>query len=397
MIFNKYVPVSIKQQYRYDSLSGIFFAVYMVMIFPFINVTAVRMGATPFIISFIVSAPFVGQLFSLLWVGWMKDKKKQPIVVYTGIISRSMFFLMFFITNPVYFSIFILIQSVIASGAFPAYAEVMKRIYPDEYRGRAMGFVRIEVQFIALTLAVLAGKLMDIYGYSIILPLGGLFGAISSFTFSKIKVNEVLSNDNVNKSNIYFDKYYIMFLCSIAFWDVGNLLSSPVYPIFMVNKLNITNYQIGILNLFQSIFSLIGFNYWGNYVDKKNLIKGITTCMFCFFAYPVVYLYVNVLHLSFWYLLPSVIFTGFGVAGMELLVFNTIFRFAPQDLLPKYIAMRFLFGAVVGIIVPHIGTRLYETIGMNSVLITSVFFIITSIILINKYYSKSEKFIPATN
>jgi MFS family permease len=392
MIFDKFIPVLIRPQYSRDSLSGIIFGVYLTLTAPFIAVIARRLGASTFLISLIISAPFIGQLFSLLWAELMKNSRKMTFVFWTGILCRGLFILMAFVTDPITYTVIIILQNLIFSGHIPAYAEIIKRIYPEEYRGRAMGYVRIEAQLSVLILSILAGKLLDLYGYRFIFPIGGLFGVLSTILFCSIKVDEQLNNQTDTNKKLVFNKNYILFLVLLGLCDLGNLISQPIYPIFMVDKLNMNNFQVSILTFFQAGLALLGYNYWGYFVDKKNIIKGILTVILFFSTIPLIYLVVNLFKLNFLFLLPSAILMGFAVSGFELLVFNGIFRFAPSELLPSYFALRFVVVGITGIIGPYFGSILMEKLGINYVFIISVLFILTSFILVSKYFLTTNKF-----
>jgi len=64
----------------------------------------------------------------------------------------------------------------------------MKEIYSDDYRGRAMGYVRMEMAIVAAFASYLGGFLLDHFSYRYIFPLGAMFGILSVTYFGKIKI-----------------------------------------------------------------------------------------------------------------------------------------------------------------------------------------------------------------
>ncbi|OIO75609.1 MAG: hypothetical protein AUJ85_02485 [Elusimicrobia bacterium CG1_02_37_114] len=393
MLLDKLVPESFRRTYTIDSISGIFVAFYMGLTAPFVAIVARRLGASALLISMIVSAPFIGQLFCNLWIKFMRGKEKIHFVVWGSAASRVLMLLMAVVTGPAVYTSIIVAQNLINPGAGLAYADVMKRVYPDEYRGRAMGYIRIEVYLVLFILSIMAGKLMDLYGYKVIFPIATVFGLLSSFTFSAIKVAKIEQNEInscARKFHLSSDKKFLTFLSFYSIWGFANLLSASLYPIFMVDKLNVSNFQIGILYALINLIALLGYFYWGGYIDKKSIFSGNIKCMLCISSVSVVYFLVSVLNLNFWFLLPVSLFQGFGMAGGELVVFNLILKFAPQDKIPEYMAQHMFAMAIRGILAPQIGSQLSAIIGMPGVFMISFCLGMIAIILLSRYYKQLD-------
>ena len=104
------------------------------------------------------------------------------------LLARGVILLFFLATNPWIFIILIFLNSLLEQAGSPAYLGIMKEIYSDDYRGRAMGYVRMEMAIVAAFASYLGGFLLDHFSYRYIFPLGAMFGILSVTYFGKIKI-----------------------------------------------------------------------------------------------------------------------------------------------------------------------------------------------------------------
>jgi len=178
-----------RESYYYDSLGTITFAFFAGLAANFFPVVARKLGASSFQMALITSAPFMGALFTLYWARLSDNAVSQMgFYVKVKLLARGVILLFFLAINPWIFIILIFLNSLLEQAGSPAYLGIMKKIYSDDYRGRAMGYVRMEMAIVAVFASYLGGFLLDHFSYRYIFPLGAMFGILSVTYFGKIKI-----------------------------------------------------------------------------------------------------------------------------------------------------------------------------------------------------------------
>src|SRR5512132_1452704 len=102
-----------------------------------------RLHASGTLVSLMYCAPWIGNSLSLLWANAAEGKSKMRFVVNTWLLARSIFILMLFANNKWTFAAVAMVGQFVGTVATPAYACIMRAIYPDGYRAKMMGYVRV--------------------------------------------------------------------------------------------------------------------------------------------------------------------------------------------------------------------------------------------------------------
>ena len=189
MFFNRRIPSFMREAYHYDSLGVIAFALFSGLSAMFFPVIARKLGASSFQMALLTSAPFMGALFTLYWARLSATVVSQMgFYVKLKLLARAVILFAFLAINPWIFILIVALNSLLEQAGSPAYVRIMKEIYSDDYRGRAMGYVRMEMALVAVFTAYLGGFLLDHFSYRYIFPLGAMFGILSVTYFGKIKI-----------------------------------------------------------------------------------------------------------------------------------------------------------------------------------------------------------------
>ena len=142
MFLAKKFPYYTRIAYFYDVRSGIFFGIFNGLVVFFAPIIGRRMGATSLEVAVITAAPTACFLLTLIWAKLCGNGKKVLWVVFPTFFSRSLYLAVFFVKNPLIFTSIVVCAAVLESMAMPAYSSVMKEVYHENYRGKAMGYVR---------------------------------------------------------------------------------------------------------------------------------------------------------------------------------------------------------------------------------------------------------------
>jgi len=390
MFFNRRIPLFIRESYHYDSRASVLWGIFYGLSLVFFPVIARKIGANSFQIALLTAAPLMGALFTLYWSRLSNRSNKMQFFIWIKILARTVLFLMFFAVSPWAFIIIVFLNVFFEQAGSPAYTGIMKEIYPDSYRGRAMGYIRAEQAISAIFACYIGGVLLDRISYGYIFPLAAIIGLLSLVFFAKIKVKNEPKLKNVKKQGFIpseaidiFKKDRRFFIYSLIFftYGFGNLLAMPLYPIFLVDILQASNSLVGKLGSLSSLFCIISYIFWGRYIDKKGPLKSLTICFLLSSFIPL--LYSTSFNLSF-IILASIIF-GLNVGSGELSRINYIIKISKTENVQTYWGIDFTLMGVRGLIAPFIGVGLMNLLGIRTAFFIAFAVVFTSFILIKLF------------
>ncbi len=308
----------------------------------------------------------------------------MPYVVWSGVIARALFLLTLFTMTPLRFALIVSAAQLVATVSGPAYAAVLKEIYPDDQRGRIMGYIRVGLAATSFFSTLCVGQLLKrhILDYNYIFPIGALFGIASSLVFGSIRTAPVDPNSNNYKApTIQFlrstlaifkeDRNYAWFALSVFTFGFGNLLVAPLYPVFQVDRLHITAAQVALLSNIATVIWMLSYLYWGKYVDMQSPLKAVMVNVLMVSFVPFAYFVAQ----NVWMLIPAAIINGITMGGIELSYFNSILYFAKEGRESHYQALHSFLLGIRGTIAPFIGAALVSSFRANHIDIRFVFLI----------------------
>ena len=380
LVFRKFVPFFYsldditKFNFRIDALSAVSFGIFAGAFFPFFSITAVRLGASGILLALITAAPFMGQLFAVYWGHRSDQGQKLPFIVTSGILSRVTLIILALTHNVEIFALLIVLHFLFASAGSPAYAALMKKIYPLQYRGQLMGKIQFIIGMCRVMVTYLAGIWLDMYGYRSIFIIAGIAGIISSLVYSRIDEPEeyrraVRQSFSIKVFIKTFRNDKLLRLAIIGFFifDLGNLILAPVYPLIQVNYMGLTNFEVGRLSIFWILGWFISAPIWGRVVDHYDPVRTIFIAIFLFMGLQLIYLF-N----SPYYFLMLASFLG-GAAGSSLEVgwLNMMMNLG-GDKSSQYSGIYLTFLGLRGIIGPVIGNVLISLVNPFSIFLISI-------------------------
>ena len=387
-----------REAYNKDALSGVLGAAMAGFTGPFVMVIARdKLHTSATLLGLMTAAPFLGNLFAMVWANAMEGKNKVPFVVWSTLAARGVFFLILFATTSATFATVIIVSSLLTTVASPAYAAVMKEIYPNRIRGRAMSYCRVCVVTVSVLCVLVAGRLLEYVSYTYVFPVAALVGVGSSLVFGRIRTAEPLAVEKRPTHQFLLDTIKILrddkpfrwFALSIFTVGFGNLIVVPLYAIFQVDCLHIKTWQVSWLTTASSVVAVFGFFYWGAYIDKNTPLKAAAASVLLFTATPLTYAiastWPNIIPASnMWLvLLPAAAIQGIAGAGIELSYFNSILRFSTPERVSHYQAVFTSLLGVRGTIAPLVGAALvqHKIAGMQSLFFLSAALCLVSVAL----------------
>ena len=402
MFFNRRIPSFMREAYYYESLGAIAFAFFTGLAASFFPIIARKLGASSFQMALLSSAPFVGALFTLYWARLSSNAVSQiGFFVKVKLLARGVILFAFLAINPWIFILLVFLNSLLEQAGSPAYAGIMKKIYSDDYRGRAMGYVRMEMAIVAVFVSYLGGFLLDHFSYRYIFPVGAIFGILSVAFFGRIRVQKNNAKQKRKKRGILpkeilevfkKDRPFALFQMIFFVRGFANLMIMPLFPIFLVDSLRISNTSMGKLVSLSSVFLIFSYLFWGHYIDKKGSCRSLAVSFFLASFIPLCYFFAS----TIWYIVPASVIAGFTLGAGELARIHFITNRTKSEDIPTYQGIDFTLMGLRGIIAPFLGVALMYWIGMKSVFIISFYLtIISSVVMFlsDRYYF--SKFFPS--
>ena len=391
MFLGRTVPTEARDAYRRDSLAGLLGGIYNGAIFPFIGFIARHdLHASVALISLMTAAPFIGNVFALFYANAMEGKPKMPYVVWSQVIARALFLLVLFAKTPLLFASIVTAVQIIASVAGPAYAAILKEVYPDDHRGRIMAYTRVGLAFATFVSTLLIGRLLKYLDFNYIFPVAGLFGVASALAFGTIRTAPVdpEAPDNRRGSTPRFlmntlailkdDRSYAWFALSVFTYGFGNLMAAPLYPVFQVDRLHISAIQVAMLSNTATVIWMLSYLYWGKYIDTRSPLRAAVANVLLVSLVPLNYFLAR----NVWMLLPAAVISGVTLGGVELSYFNSILYFAKAGRESHYQALHSFFLGIRGTIAPFCGAAIASLFRGAGIDVKYVFLIAMALMLL---------------
>jgi MFS family permease len=415
MLPSRRVPRSARDAYRLDRLSSFLTGAYIGAIFPFVGVIArEQLHAGAFVLSIMAAAPFVGNLFALFWARSMEGKPKLPFMIWPQIVARSVFLLTVFATTPLRFALIVGAAQLIATISTPAYAAVIKEIYPDDQRGRIMSYTRAALFTTGVIVTFVSGPLLEYVSYRWVFPIAALYGLAAAWVFSRVPMAENGSQPDEGmgqppnralstrprrepgarswelslRETLTFllgtlsilrdDHRFRWFALSVFTYGFGNLVLTPIITIVQVDELKISTASIALLANLSQVVAAVAYFYWGRYVDRHNPVRAVILNIALNAFIPLCYYYA----VNLWYLVPAFILSGITMAGIDLSYFNSVLGFAGERNATRYQALQSFLLGIRGSIAPFVGSALMRLFRANGWEIRAIFLIGLAFILV---------------
>jgi len=321
--------------FRWDFLASVLFSFFNVVFNQFYVPIAIRHGATDFQVGLLSAAPAVGLLFSPIWASLMENGSPKPYVVYPNLAARALILLPAFFAAPWVFVAAAFVFQMLMGIQAPAYAGLMTRVYPPALRGRLMGNVRVAMGSLMIPLVYLIGQWIDHSGSRWPLALGSVTGILSILLFSRVKetLAPAAAEQRGRGRTTLADQFrfvrrsrgLIIFLAGTTLAGFGNMVASPLYAIIQVDRLGLSNVEIGYVRMAYFACLLAAYLAAGWAIDRYPPQAAMCFGFAAFAIAPLLYGLIGTF--------PAVIVAG-GVQGIGDAVWDIgcmacVFRIAP--------------------------------------------------------------------
>jgi MFS family permease len=357
------LPADVRANIAVEAGTSIAYGIFFAAGIAFLPVVLRRLGAGPDLLALYITLTYVGSITASLSVMALRRWHPLRLTVVCWVAGRAIFLLMAFAADPLLVVVLVTLFWLAESFPAPAYTRLMQEVYPVEYRGRAMSAVRIGMVAAVIVATPIAGVLLDLVGYRVLLPFAGVAGIIGALRFARMQVPAAHSSAaeapaaavSVNLPGIMRrNPRFALYLFGLTLFGFGNIIGTPLYPLVQVDRLQLSYATIGYLTLAQSLCWLVGFVAWGRVIDRSGPVRVMTLSAAFAALVPFSYLFA----VDPWTLLPAFVAQGIVQAGFDIGVTNIGIHLAEPGRVVEYAALQHMVVGMRGMVAPLLGAGL---------------------------------------
>jgi MFS family permease len=352
--------------FRIDTLAALLFAFFNVVYNQFYIAMALRAGATDFQAGLLAAAPAVGLLLSPVWASFIERSEPRPYMIWPNLVGRALILLPAFFGAPVVFVAAALVFQFLMGVQAPAYAALIPRMYPPRHRGRLMGNVRVAMVALMIPMAYAIGWWMDEAGSGGPLAAASVLGVLSILLFTRIREtvpDKPASGGAARKLPraglrsqwrlVRESRELGLFLLATTFTGFCNIAAGPLYQIIQVDRLALSNVEIGFARIVYYVFLLAAYLVVGWVIDRYSARHTVVWGLATFSFVPTLY----ALSESYPAVLAGSAVLAIGDAIWDIGYMTYVFRLAPGREAAAFGLHMMLFG-IRGTIGPILSTAL---------------------------------------
>ena len=387
----------INHNIKCNTRNGIFAVIALNLVTPFIGILAKTMGADAYEIALLSSLPALMSVISMIPGGIMVDRfqEKKKITGFFIIFTR-MFFLFLAITPslPPTWRVFALILTYGLMN-FPggisnvAWQSFIATAIPAKERAQAFAYRNKITSICGMVVTLLAGQILRLYnrsqGFELLKKWTGIdissevslyqIFFIFAFGFAILEVYyhmqmkepkaDVADEKNlIKKMNIFTNikrvfgyKPFVLFgVCSLLFhfgWQMG----WPLFTIYQIDYLGAGGTWISYLSVTGGLAAFITYPLWSKIATKKGNNYTVIIASSAIAMSPFLY----AISWNLYVLLTVNFFMGAAVAGISLVLFNSLLEVVPDEDRTLYIAIYSTIISISAMFAPMVGAHMYKT------------------------------------
>ena len=351
---------------------------------PFIPILLKRLGADPLHMGIALAAPYFSLVFAFPFYKYMSKFRALDIVCIPTFFTRLSIALVGLCSSPSQIVAIYLIAQIVEGLGVAAYARVLKDMYSDEGRSMAMGLVRAFIGLATIWGSIMGGIMIDEGRIFLPFLLAGICGAVSSLNFLTIfrrDCSPIFSGQAVKladiKGTLSNSRGFFWLNAVVTLFGFGNLLVIGILPTLLVEKFDISNAALGILNSLTSIIQIFSNIGVGWFISRHGPQRGLLLGMTAGLANPWLFLLAPRLE----YLAVPFAFNGIMSSGFDMSWMLLIISFAPKDEICKFASVYTLIMGLRGLLAMFSSNLALPLLGVNFFLVLAGIFTFTGLSL----------------
>lgn len=365
---------------RYNVLNAAAAAVAVNMTNPYVGIWAVKLGADNLQLGYLSSWPNLISVVAVLGLAAAvaRSAHKQRLIAAIFLAGRAAALAAAAVpwfpqTMQVWALIGFWTLSVFpTSAAGTALQSYLADVFPGSERARAFAARQSWATGAGMVVVLTTGFLLDHVfpqplGYQVMFAGSFLFALAEVFFFLQLREAEPQSTPSVPArvpaaldlkayGMVFQHRPFVQFLVvSIPFHFTWQM-AWPLFTRFQVTELGINNTWLSTVSVAQSLSMVLSFPLWARWAEKHGNGKMMFFAALNLATAPVL----NALCPGAPWLVAINLWTGIGVAGVQLLILNNQLEVSPAEERPVYLAVHAALVAVSASIAPMAGAFLMD-------------------------------------
>jgi len=318
----------------------------------FFAVLAVRLGASPWLLAVIASAPYLANLLAPLWVKGAREWGSRGLLVGSLAAAAVVLILLGLAHSALVFALLVLLYYLFYGIGDPLYVALAEIVYPER-TGSSLGRVQAVFNGVHGLANVLAGWLMDTAGVFITLTIAAVSTGVAAASYlpfpnlSNPEAEDAASPWQILRQDSLIRRMVLTLMVA----GTGMVMMLPAFPLIEVKQLGLDNMQIGILLAVNSLMLVAASWLWGRRLSDTptHILNAFRLGMLAIVGMAVLY----ALGGSFWELLFANILCGIGGSAISIgwRLFAISYPYGTDDLSGLHLltcGIRGLYGPALG-------------------------------------------------
>jgi predicted MFS family arabinose efflux permease len=283
----------------------------------FFAVLATRLGASPWLLALVASAPYLANLLAPFWVMQARRWGTRGLMVGSLTAAGAVLLILGLVRSPLVFALLVLLYYLFYGIGDPLYVALAEIVYPER-TGSSLGRVQAVFNGVHAVANALAGWLMDTFGIFITLAIASVstgVAAVSYLPFPSLS-NSAPEGMASPWQILRQDKLVQRTVLALMVAGTGMVMMLPAFPLIEVKQLGLDNTQIGILLAINSLALVAASWLWGQRLSETpaHIANAFRLGMLAIIGMAVLYAIGG----SFWELLFANILCGIGGSAISV-------------------------------------------------------------------------------
>ncbi len=356
------LPAQVRSSMHLDVIKACAVGV-MNSILLFTPVILARLGASADVISYFISASYLGVFASGASLWFMRIWGMRVVSLASWVVGRFALFFGVFVSSALGIAVVVTVHTFLEQWVELVSPRLIESLYPVQHRGRILAFVHLAAGGVIVCITPIAGWVLDGIGHQILMVVAGCCGLGAVVLVARLmsRVNDgamVVENASpLFGRAMWGDKSFVLFLASLVLVGFGSLMPSAIYPSILVGRLGLTYAEIGMLGVLRSGAWFIALLFGGWLTDRFGGLQCLRAVYFvnALVILPYVWAW------NGWLLMPSFLALGVVMAGFDMWIMYTIIELADRSLLPQYTALCMMVVGGRGLVAPLVGLAMLRS------------------------------------
>lgn len=352
----------------------------------FVSIFALRLGASNLMVGLLTSLPaLINVLFQIPAARLIeRQQDRRRILMISGFLMRLPIFLMALVPFShtwraeavVYITALGTIPAAIANVAFTA---MLADVVAPRDRARVVSVRNSLLSAVTMATVLTAGRALDIvpfpFNYQVMFTLAFLTSLLSLHYLGRVVIPPAEPSSASTRSHnrpdlrrwlqtILAQRDYVRFGLGAFIYHWGLYLPLPLYSIYRVRELGISEGWIGALATLESAITIVAYYLWGRIAARRGFRSVLLFGILGVTLYPLG----TALSRSVRPLLIVVSIAGIASPAWNLGLFNGLLEVTPTERRATYVAVFNTLMNVPAFVAPLLGTTLAGLIGTRNAL-----------------------------